>query len=357
MSNPDAHSHGTDTTSDITVSVIIATWNKSKLTIDCINRLLECIGNIACEIIVVDNGSRADQAAELRRSLAERPVRLIGLKTNLFFGEANNIGAEAARGVYLLLLNNDTLVDPGFLEPLVNALETAPKAKAVGARLLYEDRSLQEAGAYLTPDAWSIQHGKRGPANGLIAGQGVHVVDYCSAACLLIERRAFLRAAGFDPLYDPAYFEDADLCLRLRSQGHYTYYCGDSSIVHLESKTSRKLWDEGMLDGVVRQSHRKFAERWGDYLARRLQEEVLPPYFGEIDWEPEPPEAGLSLEGAGRVCWNDEWIGLVATAGQDAGREGVVFVADEPSSRCRIYSIARHLDLTLPPFSIRCRHA
>lgn len=343
----------------IAVSVIIANWNKAALTIACVDRLLEAIEGLPTEIIVVDNGSETGERDRLRDGLAGRPVRLIELPTNLYFGDANNIGAEAASGRHLLLLNNDTLVDPGFLEPLILALDTAPKAKAVGARLLYEDGTLQEAGAYLTPESWSIQHGKREQPNPLIAGPGLHIVDYCSAACLLVEREAFLRAAGFDPLYDPSYFEDADLCLRLRSQGHYTYYCGDSSIVHLESKTSADQWDAASLDEVVRTNQRKFADRWGHYLAQRLVDDAPLPTFPDCDWTPEPAADRLAsaqvLEGHGRIALNEEWKDLVRDAAAFAGRSPVVFVADVPSSRCRIYSIARDLGVSLPDFAVRTR--
>ncbi|MEW5424690.1 glycosyltransferase family 2 protein [Amorphus sp. 3PC139-8] len=351
----------TTTSSDgtITVSVVIANWNKAALTVACVDRLLEHVGAIGCEVIVVDNGSEAGERDELRAALATRPVRLIELPTNLYFGEANNIGAEVARGRYLLLLNNDTLVEPGFLEPMVVALDTAPRAKAVGARLLYEDGTLQEAGAYLTPESWSIQHGKREQANGLITGPGLYIVDYCSAACLLIERGAFLKAAGFDPLYDPAYFEDADLCLRLRSAGHFTYYCGDSAIVHLESRSSNEQWDAAALTQTVQANQKKFAARWGDYLARRLLEPSTMPVFRDVDWQPEPPAEALSsahrLEGDGQIGKTEAWTRLITEATERADNRPVVFVADEPASRCRVYAIARDLGVELPPFGLLSR--
>lgn len=341
---------------EVAVSVIIANWNKAQLTITCVQRLLQHIPVDRSEVIVVDNGSDPAEVERLRTALGPLRVRLIELNTNLYFGEANNIGAEAALGKYLLLLNNDTLVEPNFLEPLLSAMK-APKAAAAGPRFIYEDGSLQEAGAYLTPESWSVQHGKREPSWATIAGPGLHVVDYCSAACLLIEKSVFLNAAGFDPLYDPAYFEDADLCLRLRSQGGYTYFSSESSVVHLESKTSGESWNSGWRSRTIAENQRKFAERWGAYLANRLRDGSVPPSFPSVGWQPEPAfellTSATSFDGQGQIQKNEEWISIVARASESDPRGAILFLADECASRCRVYSIARDIGVKLPPFFIR----
>lgn len=116
------------------------------MTQECLASVRTHTQNVAYEIIVVDNGSKPDELPVVRDACDLHGARLIELNQNLFFGEANNIGVEAARGGTILLLNNDVLVTPGYIAPLLHVLETAHRAGAVGAELRYPDGRLQEAG-------------------------------------------------------------------------------------------------------------------------------------------------------------------------------------------------------------------
>ena len=339
------------------VSIIIVNWNMSALTLECLRSVTKHTRSVPYEVIVVDNGSAPDEVEILQQGCAGNPVRFIALRHNRYFGEANNIGVEAAVGTYVLLVNNDVIVTPGYLEPLLAALQSGFRAGAVGPRFVYPDGRLQEAGAYVRPDGWTIQHGKTDSPNALIAGPGLHIVDYCSAACLLLRRDVFLSIGGFDPVFEPAYFEDADLCLRLHSMGLYTYYCGDATVVHHEGATTKSIWENEACRKTTAESHRKFVLRWGPYLKERMQAEVEPTPSGWIDWQPgtdcADPVTTVHIHGSGLVQDTPSWRTILRIAATLNGTFHIVLVADEVCSRTRIYSFCRHLGLEVRDFSLR----
>jgi GT2 family glycosyltransferase/glycosyltransferase involved in cell wall biosynthesis len=245
------------------VSIIVLNWNGGDMTLLCLEYLWQNTSNHRYEIIVVDNGSAPEDVERLRE---QAPLaRIIPLGVNLFFGEANNIGVEAARGRYVCLLNNDAFVSPGWLAPLVEILKSNPKAGAVGPCFRYPDGSLQEAGALVNPDGSIIQLGKGGRGDDSFFG-ATRTVDYISAACILLRRDDFLQVLGFDFAWDPAYYEDVDLCLKLRLFGLQTIYCPRSAVVHIENATSANQGASLKLHNVVSVNRAKFAARWGRYL-------------------------------------------------------------------------------------------
>ena len=116
------------------VTLVVINWNKSALTLKCLDSITAHTQSIPHEIIVVDNGSTPDEIEILEQGCARNSARLIRLNQNLFFGEANNIGVEAARAKYVLLVNNDVIVTSRYLEPLLAALQDGFRAGAVGPR-------------------------------------------------------------------------------------------------------------------------------------------------------------------------------------------------------------------------------
>ncbi len=246
------------------VSIIVLNWNGGDMTLLCLQHLWQHTSGHRYEIIVVDNGSAPDEVERLR---AQAPlVRVLALGSNRYFGEGNNLGVEAARGRFVCLLNNDAFVSPGWLEPLVAALESEPDVGAAGPRFLYPDGTLQEAGALLNPDGSVIQLGK-GAAGDDANFAAPRTVDYISAACLVTRRDDFLRVLGFDLAWDPAYYEDADLCLKLRLIGKRSVYRPESVVVHVEGATSSNRGASLQLgSNVVAINRTKFVGRWGRFL-------------------------------------------------------------------------------------------
>lgn len=338
------------------LSIVVLNWNLGRMTQECLASIQAHTLGVEYEIVVVDNGSNPDEKSIVRRACQLHSARLIELNQNLYFGEANNIGVEAARGQLVLLLNNDVVVTPGYIGPLLHALETAHRAGAVGAELRYPDGRLQEAGGYVRPDGWTIRHGlARAPAN-ILSDPGLHIVDYCSAACLLLRRDTFLEAGGFDPLFDPGYFEDVDLMLRLRALGLFTYYCAGTAVIHKESATSKTLWSSPRRTAIIHRNHRKFIERWGEYIAGRVFGSAPLPHFERFRWSAQgnapDPARNLFLRGPGLIGRNQTWSHIVQVAGALRNSVHVTFVADEACSRCRVYAIARAWKQDLGEFSV-----
>ena len=213
------------------------------------------------EAIVVDNASPGGLADRLAAEV--EGLELVRNAENRGFGPACNQGAERARGPVLAFVNSDALVHPGWLAPLLSALER-PGVVAAAPRLLNEDGTLQEAGALVGRGGRTAAYGEGGdPAE--LAYSFPRVVDYASAACLLVERAAFEEAGGFDPVYAPAYYEDSDLCLRLAAAGGRVVYEPASSATHIRygSGSTELAWELSDRNRVT------FAARFAQALADR----------------------------------------------------------------------------------------
>jgi GT2 family glycosyltransferase len=212
------------------------------------------------ELILVDN----DSDERTRARLAElRNVRLTLNQENRGFGPASNQGAAEARGDHLLLLNTDVFVHPGWLEPLLEALDDAGAGAAV-PRYLNLDGSLQEAGALVARDGTVMPYGS-GDDPELPHYRFPRRVDYGSAACMLIRREDFVGRGGFDERYAPAYFEDVDFCMRLARDDLSVVFEPKSTVTHVGQGS-------GVPSAAValsERNHRRFFERWGDELGGR----------------------------------------------------------------------------------------
>ena len=245
------------------VSIVVLNWNKAQLTIECLKSLFEHSQGSRYEVIVVDNGSRAEEFAAL--SEYEGPHRLLRLGVNRFFGEGNNLGAELAKGEFVMFMNNDVTVTPNWLSPLVDVFHFYPECGAAGPKFVYPSGLLQEAGALLDEDGDSVQIGKfQDPASARF--NRMRVVDYVSAACVVMRKKIFDDVLGFDFVYEPAYYEDADLCLKIGVLGLKTFYVPNSYIVHHENATTADPSNGLNLSSLVHINRSKFVARWTHFL-------------------------------------------------------------------------------------------
>lgn len=213
------------------VSIVLPVHDQVAYTRNCLEWLARTAPGELYELVVVDDASTDDTPALLAQ--LEGDVRVVTMRENVGFVAACNEGAAAARGKYLLFLNNDTAPQENWLTSLVETAEADPEVGAVGARLVFPDGRLQEAGGIIFADGtgWNF-------------GRGDHPfrpeydrpceVDYCSGAALLVRRDLFEQLGGFDPRYRPAYYEDTDLCFGIRSLGKRVVYCPRSIVVHYE---------------------------------------------------------------------------------------------------------------------------
>ncbi len=243
------------------VSIVIPVFNQLEVTLRCLASLAAVPTPVPCEIILVDDCSEPPVGETLRRV---RGLRYFRNEQNQGFIRSCNRGAGESRGEYLLLLNNDTEVTAGWLEALIEVMRSRPDAGAVGARLVYPDGSLQEAGSVVWSDgsAWNYGHGDD---PGRPEYNYVRRVDYCSGACLLVRRTLFRDLGGFDVAYCPAYYEDVALAFAIREKGYHVYYQPAATVIHYEGASSGRDLRTGVKQ-YQELNRLKFAQRWRDAL-------------------------------------------------------------------------------------------
>lgn len=241
------------------------------------------------EIIMVDNASSDDSAAYMKGLKDKFDITVIQNTENKSFSEANNDGAAAARGKYLLFLNNDTQVTEGWLDALLDTALTKENVGAAGAKLVYPkipDHCLNAGKSY------TIQH--RGIAFRGIKRNGTYFVQpynmgngdknlgadsepeeraCVTAAVMLVPKKAFDAVGGFDERYQYGY-EDVDLCLKLYKAGFRNYYCPGALVFHYEFGTQEKDDDQQVKDRRL-QNMRVFQEKWQTYLQQRILDDKI----------------------------------------------------------------------------------
>ncbi len=268
-------------------SIIIPVYNQWPVT-------LACLASLArhtppdCEVILVDDASTDETPRQ-----APRVRNLVYLRSsqNRGFVHSVNAGARRARGEFLIFLNNDTLLTPGWCEALLRPLAD-PEVGLVGAKLLYSDGRLQEAGGIIFRDASGWNYGHRDDP-GKPAYNFLREVDYCSGACIAVRRKDFEALGGFDETFAPAYYEDTDLAFRLRARGQKVVYQPEAVVYHLEGASCGRDLSKGLKRYQVL-NQKKFLRRWEDTLRK----------------EHYPPEPGLLFLARKRL------------------KEGIILVAD-----------------------------
>lgn len=235
-------------------SIVIPVWNNAALTRQCLTALAEVTDDVTYEVILVDNGS-TDGVQDFLRTLGG-DVQVIRNEENLGFAKACNQGARAARGEFLVFLNNDTIPLKGWLSALVEDIRAHADVAVVGSKLLFEDGSIQHAGVAFSRECLMPYHMYRGGRAEAACANRRRELQCVTAACMLVRRRVFEQVDGFDEGYRNG-FEDVDLCLKIRKQAWKIVYQPKSVLYHLESKTpGRKIHE---LDNSQR-----LRERWGD---------------------------------------------------------------------------------------------
>jgi GT2 family glycosyltransferase/glycosyltransferase involved in cell wall biosynthesis len=248
----------------VRTSIVLLAYNKIEFTFQCLRSVFREVNLDETEIIVVDNGSR-DETARVLAHL-EGFVRVVTIERNAGFLDACNLGARAARGRYLILLNNDIVLLPGWLAPLLATVESDPAVGAVGSMYIYPNGILQDAGSIVWKDGAAMHYGwGRSPEDKRF--NFAREVDYCPGASFLIRKELFDRLGGLDRRYAPAYYEDVDLCFGVRALGYKVVYQPMSRVIHHEGVTLGTNVNTGFKHFQV-VNREKFYEKWRERLER-----------------------------------------------------------------------------------------
>lgn len=239
------------------VTVIVPVYNQFLHTLRCIWSILRAGDAARLQVIVADDGSTDETEAFFR---AVPGITYIRNPENMGFLRSCNNAAQHARAPFLFLLNNDTAVLPGWIDRLLDVARADPDAGLVGAKLVYPDGTLQEAGGFVWADGGGANLGRnsdpREPGYNLRRD-----ADYISGAAILVPRAVWAELGGFDTRYTPAYCEDTDLAMRLRNLGYRVIYQPAATVVHFEGVSSGTSTDSGVKAYQV-VNFQKLAEKW-----------------------------------------------------------------------------------------------
>ena len=231
----------------VVVSIIILTWNSEREIGACLASLSRGLSEFSSEVIVVDNGSQDQTCAVVRETRPD--AQMLCNPENRGVAPARNQGIRLAQGEYVLILDDDTVVQPGALDVLIRYMEDRPKVGLCGPRLTDADGKLQ-----LSCRRFPTLIDKLARRLPSILGQEtarkaemadwdhrtIREVDYVIGACQVIRRRALQDVGLLDEriFYGP---EDVDMCLRLQQAGWRVAYNPDAVVVHEERRMSRSL--------------------------------------------------------------------------------------------------------------------
>ncbi|MEW9700272.1 glycosyltransferase family 2 protein [Paenibacillus sp. SI8] len=231
-------------------SIIIPNFNGLSLLKDCVNSIRKHT-SAPYEIIVVDNGSTDGSIAYC----SKEQVKLVSLPINRGFPAACNLGLRVASGSTLMLLNNDTLLTPNWLDQLLRALHSGEEVGMVGPVTNYASgkQQVQEpftnladmAAKYNKPDASKWQDASR------LVG-----------ICLLFKREMLDKVGLMDERFTPGHYEDDDFCYRARLAGYRLLIAGDCFIYHHGSASFQKKGEEAVKE-LLQINKQKFLDKWG----------------------------------------------------------------------------------------------
>ena len=251
---PDIQSGGppVDSQSSVQLSILIVTYNSSATLLDCLNSLIPELKGIHGEVIIVDNNSTDDTATILNRFASENELFQVKLsRVNRGFAIGNNQALDLAHGRHILILNPDTILEPGVLTNLMNELEKSDQIGIVAPQLQFPDGRIQKTCrrfpihkdviynvfglAGLFPESQHFNGWKMGDFDHTTASQ----VDQPAGAALLVRGDLLRKLDGFDPNF-PMFFNDVDLCKRIKDAGFEIWYLPQYVIQHVGGASVKK---------------------------------------------------------------------------------------------------------------------
>jgi GT2 family glycosyltransferase len=218
-------------------SVVITSLNGEKALPPCLSALFKTRWK-DFEVILVDNGSTDGTSEMVRQGWGA--VKIIRAEKNLGFAGGNNLGMRAAKGDWIVLLNDDTEVHPGWLQALDEVAALHKDAGILGCKLLYPDgKTIQHAGGWIEPNGLTHHKGygeeDKGQYNEL------KECEYVTGAAFAMKREAIQKIGLLDEKFFPIYFEEIDFCTRAVKEGYKIYYVPRAVVIHHESRTTGKF--------------------------------------------------------------------------------------------------------------------
>ncbi|HEU0006518.1 MAG TPA: glycosyltransferase, partial [Terriglobia bacterium] len=250
-------------------SIIVLSWNKKELLSECLDAVLRAVAveGGEHEIILVDNGSTDGTQDHVRTHYPQ--VRLIELDRNYRFCRGNNIAVKCARNEVVVLLNNDVIVEPGFLAPLLEGFNQ-PDVFAVTSQIFNYDQSKtrEETGKTFGTLVFGCVHVGHTPPSELDERRGYVPVFYAGGGSSAYHRGKFLELGGFNEIYYPGYVEDADLSYRAWKAGYRVLFCPASKVVHKHRSTNATKLGNRKIDYLI--ARNLFVLFWQNVTSPRL---------------------------------------------------------------------------------------
>lgn len=284
------------------VSIIIPVYNQIHYTYACLISILEHTTDVVYEVIIADDVS-TDATAELWKFTEN--VVICRNKTNQGFLRNCNQAARAAKGKYVMFLNNDTQVTEGWLSSLVNLIESDPTIGMAGSKLVYPDGRLQEAGGILWSDGSGWNYGRLDNPDKPEYNY-VKDVDYISGAAILLSNDLWKQIGGFDERFAPAYCEDSDLAFEVRKAGLRVVYQPLSKVIHFEGISNGTDVNGAGLKRYQVENSQKLKEKWDGEFQKQ----------SENNGNPDPFRARERSQGKDMILVVDHYV---PTYDRDAG--------------------------------------
>ncbi len=243
-----------------TVSIVIPVYNQIHYTYACLVSILQNTQDVTYEVIIADDVS-SDATKEL--NLYAENLVICRNQTNQGFLRNCNNAAKAARGKYVMFLNNDTQVTPNWLSSLVNLIESDSSIGMVGSKLVYPDGRLQEAGGIIWSDGSGWNYGRLDNPDKAEYNY-VKDVDYISGAAILLSVDLWKQIGGFDDHFAPAYCEDSDLAFEVRKAGYRVVYQPLSKVIHFEGVSNGTDVNGTGLKRYQVENSKKLKEKWAE---------------------------------------------------------------------------------------------
>ncbi|MST72262.1 glycosyltransferase family 2 protein [Olsenella porci] len=269
------------------VSIVIPNYEMRDVLGRCIDSIVRRTTWPNYEIVVVENNSKSDEIFEYYRKLErDSRIRVVTCDTEgeFNFSRLINFGFAAARGQYLVMLNNDTeVISPDWVEQMVGPLMSSDMG-AVGAKLLYPDGSIQHAGVlvggFSGPVAASVN--LPGNAPGYYEWNVLpHRASAVTGACLMTKRSVYDEVGGMDEREFKVNYNDIDLCLKIQAAGYHVLQQNYAVLRHYES-ISRHGGDSRRISYKLSRELMAFAGRWGQVLSK--PDPYYNPNFRRDNW-------------------------------------------------------------------------